>query len=510
MDSDRGRKSVARFRGILILLLVMFVGLPAGWTQPKPLVVVQGIFPETLDPQLTTVQAALNAAEQVVEPLVQTAYEGGKVSIRPVLATAWKQVNPTIWRFTLRRGVRFHNGEPFNAEVVKFSIDRILDPKLKSPWLVDLNVIKEVRVVDQFTVDIVTKDPFPLFEISAPGIYVVPPKYTQETGTGFAARPVGTGPFRFVELVKDERAVLEANPNYWGGRPKVERVIFRGIPESGTRTSALRAGEADIVFPVSFDDAALIQREGRARSVGAATLRVMYVILDTTKPTPLASPKVRVALNYAIDKEAIIKHILGGNGVKLEGQLLTPEYFGFNPSLKAYPYNPDKAKQLLAEAGYPGGFSIDFYAPQGRYPKDKEVAEFIAGQLEKVGVKAKLTIMEWGTYIGQLLDKKLGPMAFLGWLVPPDAFYQFDAHVCGGTYSFYCNQVVDSVLKQASQIADEEQRLRLYRQIAAIHHVDPPVIFLYQPKVLYGVSNRITDWTPRPDERIELTTVRFK
>src|SRR6267142_207597 len=281
--------------------------------------------PENLDPtmNLSSIRAAVGAS--MFDSLVGRDASG---RIVPELAESWKLIDDTTWQLRLRRGVVFHDGEPFNADAVRFTVQRVLDPEQKSPNRANIGEIARVDVLDDLTVNLVTKQAYaPLLNrlIDFP---ILPPRYAAEKGPAFALRPVGTGPFRFVALVKDEHLTVEAFDRHWRGAPKLQRIVFKPIPEPFTRSAALRNGEVDLIATVPPGLARELER--------VAGLRV---------------PRVRQALNYASDVDAIIKTVLDGNGRRQEGPY-TPNVFGYDASVRGYRPDPARARRLLAEAGY--------------------------------------------------------------------------------------------------------------------------------------------------------------
>ena len=271
------------------------------------------------------------------------------------------------WEFKLRKGVKFHNGEDFNAAAVKFVLERMADPKLKLRQTVFQGVIDRVDVVDDTTARIVTKKPYPVMDAML-CIYgqVIPPKYFQEKGpVHFATHPVGTGPYKFVSWAKDDQLVLQANENYWRGAPKIKKVIFRPIPEATTRVAGLQTQELDIIVNIPPHLMRLMDWKGRSFVSKVPSVRVIFMAFDNTKGGPVADKRARQAIAQAIDMETIIKKVLEGNGLLL-GSPLTKYHFGYDPTIKPYLYNPEKAKKLLAEVGYAKGF--DFVLQLTRRP----------------------------------------------------------------------------------------------------------------------------------------------
>ena len=413
-----------RLIGIVVALVIVVLdpfpaevlGVPEG-----QVVIAQGGDPSTLDPHMHAENFTFAVVHNVFDHLVRRFVKSGQLVHEPGLATSWTNVNPTTWEFKLRSGVKFHNGEDFNAEAVKFSIERVLNPDQKARWRWAFADIERVEVVDPLTVRIVTKVPFPtLITNLAFCMPIVPPKYVREKGDSqVATNPVGTGPFKFVRWRKDDALVLEANESYWRGSPKIKTLIFRPIPDESTRVAALSTGEVDIARGVPPSLVKQIVDNPRTRVAKVPSALNIHVILDTLKEGPLRDKRVRQAINYGVDKEGIIKSILEGNGGAVGGPL-TPVMFGFAVDVKPYPYDPERAKRLLAEAGFPQGISLTLNSPNGRYLKDKEVNEAIAGQLSKIGVRTQVAVHEWGSYVSKWPDN-LVPMYMIGWAGTWDA-----------------------------------------------------------------------------------------
>jgi len=504
-------------RGLGLLLEIGFVlwllGCgPAATPAPPPeakIIVAYGIAPLTMDPQMHMNTATESILRNMFETL--TVRSADMKTLEPGLAVSWQQLSETTWQFKLRQGVKFHNGEEFNAEAVKFSIERVLDPKQKAPLSSLVAPISKVEVIDTYTVNVSTAKPDPLLpgRFAGYATNIVPPKYVKEKGDQYiAANPVGTGPYKFVSWVKDGDLVLEANPNYWGPPPKIKKVIIRPIPENATRVAALKTGEADIIVNVPPADIEGIKQSGKADILTVPSGRIMHIMINALDG-PTANVKVRQALNYAVDVDSIIKNVLGGYGVRI-ATTLTPLDFGYDPDLKPYPYDPVKAKQLLAEAGYPNGFEVILDSPKGRYPLDSEVAQAIAGQLEKLGLKAKAITNEFALFNSKCNSREIGALSLWGW-----GTLNFDADgrlgslfatakdyprkvTCRQTYS---NKEFDALVTQAIETVDPAKRLELYKKAQRILYDEAANLFLYQIVDIYGVSKRV-EWQPRSDEMI--------
>jgi peptide/nickel transport system substrate-binding protein len=291
--------------------------------------------------------------------------------------------------------------------------------------------------------------------------------------------------------------------------PEVRYVEFRVVPDQNTRIAQAQTGEADIVAQIPTEAVPLLERSGRVRIERAPGPRAYFLTLNTRHDTPLRDQRVRQALNYAINVEEIIAFIFEGMGAPL-ATLLTPEQFGYDPSVEPYGYDPERARELLAEAGYPDGFSISMQVPTARYPKDVEVAQTIASQLGAVGIDVDLSILEWGTYIGQFRTEDGPPIFLLGWSIPtfdPDSILS-PLLTTGNTYDRFENPDLQSLIERARSTVDAEARAEIYAEVQRVMKDLAPMVFLYQLEELYAISQRL-DWQPRADERIYLWDASF-
>ena len=405
-------RRVGRLTALSILALLIGLALPgtAPAQQGARLTVGLSAEPTTLDPHLSGEIPAHNIARNIFDALL---VRDEAMRLTGSLAESWRLVSPTTYQFKLRRGVKFHNGEPFNAEAVKFSIERQLTHP-KSRAKAALGPVERVEIVDEYTVNVVSKGPFPVLlarmtYAGSGSVVMLPPKYVAEKGDDFAAHPIGTGPFKFVEWVKGDRVTLEANPDYWRAKPKVQRVTFRFIPETATRIASLLNGETDIIENIPPDQVDRVAGSPNA-TVGKTSdgMIVAYYQFDTRADSPVKNVKVRQAISHAIDWDTIVKDLLRGHA-RRRPVPLDPGDLGMNGAIKGYPYDPAKAKQLLAEAGFPSGFSFTMPTSNGRYMEDRAVSEAIAAYLGKVGIKATVQPTEWGVYLKMLAEKRTGP-----------------------------------------------------------------------------------------------------
>jgi peptide/nickel transport system substrate-binding protein len=307
--------------------------------------------------------------------------------------------------------------------------------------------------------------------------------------------------------VKDDRIVFEANTDYWGGAPRIRRLIFRPIPEGAARVAALQAGDIDLSIDVPLD---AWDRVGADKSLTAHAIRGMRIFRLTTASKwegPLQNKKVRQALQYAVDVDSIIRSVLKGRARKLDGQPLTPEYFGYSAGLKPSPYDPERAKRMFAEAGFPNGFEITFKYPHGRYPQDKEISEVIASQLLKVGVRTKQVVMEPGEFLTQLSQLGLRDMFYSGSLPPPDAHYFYTQFMCNFRYAYWCRPDFDQMVNKAASTPDDKERLKIYREMALLLQDDPTGVPLFAPSDLYATARSVAGWRPYKDQFLHFAKV---
>jgi peptide/nickel transport system substrate-binding protein len=425
----------------------------------------------------------------------------------PMLATSWKIVNDTTWEFALRKGVRFHNGEPFTAHAVKATIDYALDPANKSHYATAAywGPVKEVQVIDDLTVRFVTKQPWPnlVDHVSLTNLLVLPAKALKEQGPqGLAQKPIGTGPFKFVEWKRDERLVLERNPDYWQGPADASRVTFRFVPEFSARMAALLSGEIDVMKDVPPHAVAAVERSGRAKIRSTVSSRINYLALVNLKPGPMQDLRVRRAMNHAVDVDELIKAVLKGQATRMCAPL-APANVDYAPA-ECYLYDPPRAQALFKEAGVdPAKLQLTLDTPSGRYPLDKDVSLAIAAQLQRLGIKTNVVVNEWGTHLDKIKNRNTGDMFFLGWGPALTGQNTIQPLFRGDqTYASYGNnQVIDDKIARAVTIMDPKARAAAYADLQKVIRDEAPWVFLWRQHDLYGVANHV-EWTPRADEKV--------
>jgi len=462
--------------------------------------------PENLDPTMNLSSFRAMVGVSMFDSLVGRDTEN---RIVPQLAESWRLVDDVTWQLKLRKGVVFHDGEPFNAEAVRFTFQRVLDPEQKSPNRANVAEIARVEVVDDYTVNLITRQPYAPLINRLLDFAIVPPKYVAEKGNqGMALRPVGTGPYRFVELIKDDRMVVEAFDRHWRGAPKIRRIVYKPIPEPFTRAAALRNNEVDLVTTMPPSLARELERAPGIRVQRVPSSWIIYLGLNALKK-PLSDVKVRQALNYATDVDAIIKNVLEGNGRRLEGPL-TPQMFGYDATVKGYAPDPARARKLLAEAGYPDGLEITLESPAGRYQGDKEIAEALGGQWQKAGFKPKVQVAEWGAYFKRYLAKQFQDAYVLGLGGPmQDADELYNLVSSKGRGLYYKNERVDTLFDLGRSTMDPARRRQVYRDLQRAMVEDATWVFLLQQVDIYASRDRLT-WTPRPDQWMPLQEATLK
>lgn len=337
---------------------------------------------------------------------------------------------------------------------------------------------------------------------------IVPPGYVSGDAEALATMPVGTGPYKFVEWLKDDRVVMEANLDYWGEKPTIKRVIFRPIKEVRTRIAELTTDGVDIAVDIPPEDVAPLEADEGTKVVSVASDFVYFFALDTTRETPLQNKLVRQAINYAVDVDAIQEALLMGLGNRISLTLPT-NAFGYDQSWEPYPYDPEKARELLAEAGYPDGFTIPLTSRQGRYLKDREIMEATIGFLSEVGITVEANYLESGVWAQISEAKGREGLIFPGWSGRDPDLVWYPILKSGMYQSYFSNEELDVLLEAGRSTLDPEERKAIYGQAAAIIKEEAPHLPMVQPPLIYGVDADLA-WQPRGDSMINLRGAKFE
>jgi peptide/nickel transport system substrate-binding protein len=433
--------------------------------------------------------------------------------IHPELVDTFKQVDELTVEMKLKEGVTFHNGDPLTSEDVKFTLERVAtDDKLKE--FPNYKQIKEVQVIDELNFRIVTHTPEPsLFHrLSRLGSGMLPKKYIEENGWDhFLSNPVGTGPYQFKEWVRDDRVVMTPFENYFEGKvDEWDEVVFRVIKENSTRVSELITGGVDIAVNVPPADWDRVNSNDGTSIASETSNRTIMLILRSTEGYPTSDVRVRQAIDYAIDNGSITEHVLKGGGVPTRTRV-GPGNFGHNPALHdTYNYDLEKAKSLLAEAGYPNGFEMTLQAPRGRYLQDAEVTEMIAGMLSAVGIKVNIEFLEWSSFV-EMRNANQNKEAYLLGLGNSmfDGAYSVDWYRAARFegHTDYKNDEIEELLALSASNMNPEERAKQIQRIEEIAAEEVPHIMLHQERINIGVSDRIS-FDPTPDEMIYVPNIK--
>lgn len=454
--------------------------------------------PTTLDPQKTFDGGERRVTDNIYEKLLE---RDQNMNLRPALAAAMpRRIAEKTWEFKLRPGIKFHNGEPLNAEAVAFSVNRIMNPEYKSRQVGDLRGIDRAEAIDELTVHIHTKRLDTLLPARMYLLKIVPPKAAQRED--FAEAPVGTGPFKFVSWEKGRQIVLERNEGYWREKPVITKATFRFVTEAGSAFAGLLAGEFDFV-----DNLQAEYVERAPNEAHRAGLEHPFAIISAVSG-PTKDIRVRQALNYAVDKKALADSLFLGYASPAHGQMIGDRSFGYNPALDPWPYDPQKAKDLLREAGASNA-TIEFVAPSGRWVKSKEMAEAIAGYWQAVGLDVDLKVLEFGQYLKRLRDPDVRPDVIYAShnnaLMEAERtvanFYRSRAK--GAASSSVADPMLDQWIEQAAAEPDASKREALYHQIMQRGYDQAYFLFLLNTHDVFGLSKRIS-YEPRLDNKIYL------
>jgi peptide/nickel transport system substrate-binding protein len=469
------------------------------FAQPKPrsggtITYAAGAATQTLDPQFITDVQTFRAVGTMYEALTKQD-ENGKVG--PGLALSWT-ISPDkrTWTFKLRPGVTFHDGTPFNAQAVKFTYDRILNPATGSPRRSTLEMVESTAVVDDLTFRLTTKQPFAplLAQLSAYNVYILSPAHVAKEGANFSKTASGTGPFRLQSWQQGEKLTVVRNDKYWGEKARLDSIVFSVVPEDSARTLLLLSGQADVISEVPN---VMVKRLGSldaVRMLRKPGYRTIYLGMNLAVP-PFNDIRVRQAIGYALNKPALLQGVLSGIGT-MGGSLESSVIDGTAKELPPYPFDLAKAKKLLAEAGFPNGFSTEFLVTTGRYNMDRQLGEAIQGQLAAVGIEAKIQAPEFGAYLAALTKGKV-PM-FLGGKGSPTGDMDFTQALLNGSagkmnYFNFKNADVDRLIQQQRVTVDPKERNRLLNELQTIIYREEPHITLYYEDQLWATRANVHD-----------------
>jgi peptide/nickel transport system substrate-binding protein len=483
------------------------------------LTIVRPTDPVSLEPQLETTAPGAWVYYNILEPLLSL---DEKMQIQLKLAQSYEVLSPTKVRFKLRPGVKFHDGTPLNAAAVRFSFDRALRGTPPARWASLAGSLDHAEVVDDLTVDVVTKEPYGPILRTLAMIYpsIVSPTAVAKMGADFSRAPVGTGPFKFVEWKTNAHVIIERNPDYWGDKALLDRVVFRVVPEEGARMIALQTGDADMVLLPAPPQLPALRRDPKYTVHEVVGGRVVFVGMHAGL-APLDDPKVRAALLHAVDRKAILDNIMEGSAVPARG-VLAPGVFGFKDMQldQLYPFDRARARTLLQQAGWAPGpdgimqkggqrLSLTWIAARGRYPKDGEITEAVQQMLKEVGIEAKVEFREWAAVFTQLRGATLNQHLFtLGWVTTnADAdyslytlFHSKQTPTTGWNTSRFANARVDQLLDQARRSLNQAERERLYGEVQDLLAKDMVWVPVYNTKEIVVTRAHVKGFVLHPVE----------
>ena len=469
--------------------------------------IAQGSDAVSLDPHGQNDQASSRVRVQMFDTLLM---QDKDLVFQPLLATSWEQIDDLTVEFKLREGVKWHNGEDFNADDVVYSIKRAIDSP-QVGHIVNMINPDKVEKVDDFTVRIGTDEPFgPLLaHLSHPAISIANEKAVTEAGDDVDIKPIGTGPYKLKNWKRGDFVELERFDEYWGEPAKTKFITFRNIAENANRTIELETGGVHIAYDIPPNDISKVEGNGDLALVRAPNFSTTYVGFNAQKE-PFDKKEVRQAINHAINMDEIVEAVYFGAGVKAAGPLSANVAFA-NQDLKPYEYNPELAKEMLAEAGYEDGFDMVIWTNENQVRMD--IAEIVRNQLEAVGINATMETLEWGTYLQKTAEGE-HDMFILGWVsVTGDADYGlyalFHSTQFGdaGNRTFYKNEKVDELLDKGRTSIDDAERAAAYKEVQEIIRDDAPWIFTWNGEDLVGTSNKISGFELHPAGHYRLKNV---
>ncbi|MFN3144689.1 MAG: ABC transporter substrate-binding protein [Paracoccaceae bacterium] len=498
---------------VAVLGLGLLAAPATAQTPPGVLVVGQIAEPKALDPHAVTAVNDFRILMNVYDGLVR--YKSGTLEVEPALAESWEiSDDGTVYTFTLREGVTFHDGTPLTAEAVKFNFDRMLDEAHPYhdtgpfPLSFFFSAITSTEALDERTVRFTLNAPYAPFlsNLAYPTGLIVSPAAVMEHGADFGRNPSGTGAFRFAEWRSNEAVVIEKNPDYWDGAAALDAVVFRPITDANTRVAEMLAGGIDMM--VEVPPVALSEFQGDDfRVVEQAGPHVWFLILNL-KEGPFTDVRVRQAANYAINKSALVNDVLEGTAEIAAGPTPPAFAWAYNEALEPYPYDPDKARALIAEAGAEGA-ELTFYVTEGGSGMLDPVAmgTAIQADLEAVGFDVKIETYEWNTFLGQVnpgLEGK-ADMAEMAWMTnDPDTLpflaLRTEAWPDKGGFNsgYYSNPKVDELLEAARVSTDQDERAALYKEMQEIVQQDAPWVFVANWKQNAVTSDAVDSFALEP------------
>jgi peptide/nickel transport system substrate-binding protein len=500
----------------VVLSAVVALGTAAQRVPKGQVVVALGTDVLTLDPHMHNDRVMLIIGWLLFDNLISR----DPTTMKPVphLAESWRLINERTWEFKLRPGVKFHNGEPFNAATVKYNFERVLNLDQKSPQRGNIDWLERVDIIDDYTVRLMTKEPHPIVPERLTNVQMIPATYAKEVGdTELANKPVGTGSYKFESWTKGQQVVLQANTGYWKGPPAVQTVVFRTIPETATQVAELLAGHVDIIRTIPPDQISLVEASGVAYVSKAPILRVVYLSFDCmgrdpTSQVALKDLRVRQAIAHAIDPEGIIHHVLGGLAVRTATGV-TPMHFGYDGDVARYAYDPEQAKSLLAQSGYREGLRLNLHTYSGSIIGQPQVAEAIMGYLAQVGIQTDTRHFDdVNTFASHQQTGKLNDLVLGSW----GSYSIFDADMLlhplfhrSEPFTYCTDPQLEALLERGRSTFDQDIRKQILLQAQRTIVEQAYWVPLYSQYEILGVSKRL-NYQAAGDEIIRVYDVTWQ
>jgi peptide/nickel transport system substrate-binding protein len=493
---------------VVTVFIGAFMGFPGGAVGASSIVIGVDTPPRTMNPHGSDADANLQIMANIFDGLMQRKAPDGKLA--PALAERYEHPDLLTWKLYLRKGVKFHNGNPFTAQDVKFSFERLSNPDV-SEFVNTGKSIASIEVIDDYTVLIKTKEPIPWFANNLHQIYMMDKESTEARDPGeVETKPIGTGAYKMVEWVKGSYVKFAANEDYWEGAPPIKNVELRPIVESSTRFAALASGQVELVSGVPVELYEKVVKDPKVQVVKIPARRSIFLALGNKPGTPMADIRVRKAMYMAINEDEIIEKIMRGLASPA-AQIPDPPTIGYNPGLERLPYNLEMAKKLLKEAGYEKGFEVTLSGPNDRYVMDEQIAEAAAKYLAKVGIKAKLDVKPKSIFFPQVARGEL-EFYLIGWF---DGTFDMGrtyfklAHTREKAYgglngTNYSDHDIDALLDSTASIVDQGKRKKVLQNLNKMAMVDKITwIPLHYQVDIYAIQKgKGIKFTPRPDRWI--------
>ena len=498
---------------LVICFLIMFL---VGTSQigaaevPKGTLTISGHESNlTLDPIATTMRVTITMTRPLMFDPLLTRDENDKIV--PALATSWKAIDDTTWEFELRKGVKFHNGEPFNAQSVKATFDLLLDPTQRQAQGFLWSGIKDIEIIDDFTVRINTIEPMGNLLSNLTIGAMVPTSYDLKT---FGAHPIGTGPFKFVEWVRGDHLTVEANLDYWGGPPKVEKVIWYPLHEEATRVATAMTGEIDIVSIIPSNMASIVEASPNVDLMTVLSCNTPHLALGGFGRPPIGGHdgKVLRAIEYAVDRERIAKEIYYGYAIPATA-IMSPSVFGYSP-IKWREYNPEKAKQLLAEVGWNPESKVEAWYVKGSSPNVDNLAVLIHSMLKEVGINLDIRVAPDFAVGGPILNQGKFDIFFESWnnyVLDADFYLWANFHPLGrnreGAEKYNKGKQLQELIEKGRFSVDQEVRKEVYAKAQEIIWEYPTRLPLIHYKEIYAVNKRVKGFKPTSNGVVDYTNI---